>query len=584
MTLSAKLSDFRHRFQGELFPSLAEEVGPLLGTHHRFVAAPDLVGVEGFVGSPGGGPGRPPEDRRALARAFPARAVRDLPTTRHLIDRLGAIPGEATFSRAFAAFAEARLAERMHEALVVDAPGETLVGHVSRDATAIEGREAAVAKVKVKKPRRRPGRPRKGEERPKTPSRLKRQAGGMSLEAMPADIPKVCDRGTKKNARGIRETWRGCRLHVDTADCGVPLGAILTSASLHDSRVANLHDLMDSACDATEIHTVSERLGPVPMIATNPRRDKALKDDLNREARARRTAGHPDAQTVRYRVRPVVERTRCQAQGRVRRPSCPRAGPHESHLPSDVRLARTHSRSDHPPRRAHGAGQPDPLIPRCAPQRARPQNARLKTRQRPRADPVRYSRCSQNLPRRPNRSHDCCRHHSGRQFCKRLVLVKRFMRISLSSVIACAEIDPGRGTAGAAQARVSPPQDGLWQAVVVSANAGNAASQGAVSTHCLTRGRLATTGRRVCFSFPLDVIGKNRCGVTGARLQAMEGVRMARHVPTAARGPQGHIEAMDQITVTIDQSEKEPGTGGGARRMSGSFLKQQRSTDTSREV
>ncbi len=333
MTLSAKPSDFRRRFQGELFPALAEEVGPLPGTHRRFVAAPDLVGVEGFVGAPGGGPGRPPEDRRALARAFLAKAVWDLPTTRHLIDRLeadpslrrlcgwsrlGAIPSEATFSRAFAEFSASRLAERMHEALVVDAPGETLVGHVSRDATAIEGREVAKPK-KVKKPKR--GRPRKGEERPKTPSRLKRQAGGMSLDAMLADIPKVCDRGTKKNARGIRETWRGYKLHIDTADCGVPLGAILTSASLHDSqvaiplatmtadRVANLHDLMDSACDATEIHTVSERFGHVPIIATNPRRDKALKDDLNREARAQRAAGHPDARTLRYRIRPVVERT-----------------------------------------------------------------------------------------------------------------------------------------------------------------------------------------------------------------------------------------------------------------------------------
>ncbi len=48
--MTLKLSDFWHRFQGELFPALAEEVGPLLGTHRRFVAALDLVGVEGFVG------------------------------------------------------------------------------------------------------------------------------------------------------------------------------------------------------------------------------------------------------------------------------------------------------------------------------------------------------------------------------------------------------------------------------------------------------------------------------------------------------------------------------------------------------
>jgi len=63
----------------------------------------------------------------------------------------------------------------------------------------------------------------------------------MSLKAMLADLPKVCDRGTKKNARGIRETWRGYKLHIDTADCGIPLSAILTSASLHDSQVAIPH-------------------------------------------------------------------------------------------------------------------------------------------------------------------------------------------------------------------------------------------------------------------------------------------------------------------------------------------------------
>lgn len=336
MNLGTKLSDFWRRFQGELFPALSEEVGPLLGTHRRFVAVLELVGVEGFVGAPGSGPGRPLEDRRALARAFLAKAVWGLPTTRHLIDRLGAdpvlrrlcgwdrvgaVPSEATFSRAFAGFAASRLAERMHEALVVDVLGEALIGHVSRDSTAIEGREAAVAKVKVKRPKRRLGRPRKGEERPKAPSRLERQANGMSLKAMLDDLPRACDRGTKRNARGMQETWRGYKLHIDTADCGIPLSAILTSASVHDSqaaiplatitagRVANLYDLMDAAYDAQEIHAISERLGHVPIIDPNPRRDKALKEALRREARARRTAGHPDARTVRYRIRTAVERT-----------------------------------------------------------------------------------------------------------------------------------------------------------------------------------------------------------------------------------------------------------------------------------
>ena len=177
MNLGTKLADFWRRFQGELFPALAEEVGPLLGTHRRLVAAAlDLVGVEGFLGTPGSGPGRPPEDRRALARAFLAKAVWDLPTTRHLINklgmylalrlcgwsRLGDFTSEATFSRAFAEFSASRLAERMHEALVVEVLGEALIGHVSRDSTAIEGRQAAVAKPKVEAaPKRRPGRPRR---------------------------------------------------------------------------------------------------------------------------------------------------------------------------------------------------------------------------------------------------------------------------------------------------------------------------------------------------------------------------------------------------------------------------------------
>ncbi len=138
----------------------------------------------------------------------------------------------------------------------------------------------------------------------------------------------------------------------------MPLSAILTSASLHDSQVAiplatmtaarvtNLYDLMDGAYDAREIHTVSER--HIPIIATNPRRDKALKDDLNREARAQRAAGYPDARTLRYRIRSVVERTNARLKDEFG--ARPGAGTHESRLPSDVRLARTHGRSDHPPR------------------------------------------------------------------------------------------------------------------------------------------------------------------------------------------------------------------------------------------
>ena len=56
------------------FPALAEEVGPLLETHKRFVTVLYLVKVECFVGEVWNGPGRPQEDRRALARGFIAKA------------------------------------------------------------------------------------------------------------------------------------------------------------------------------------------------------------------------------------------------------------------------------------------------------------------------------------------------------------------------------------------------------------------------------------------------------------------------------------------------------------------------------
>ena len=162
---------------------------------------------------------------------------------------------------------------------------------------------------------------RKGEEKPKQPGRLERQVNGMDLDEMLDGLPKACDHGAKKNAKGFLEAWRGYKLHIDTGDSGVPLSAILTSASVHDSQVAiplammtaervtNLYDLMDAAYDAREIHQMSERLGYVPIIDVNPRRDKDLKEEREREARAKRAAGHVDPGSVRFRIRSAVERT-----------------------------------------------------------------------------------------------------------------------------------------------------------------------------------------------------------------------------------------------------------------------------------
>ena len=79
-------------------------------------------------------------------------------------------------------------------------------------------------------------------------------------------------------------SWNGYKLHIDTADCGVPISALLTSASVHDSltavplglitlsRVTNCYDLMDAAYCSEEIREHSRSLGHVPLIDHNPRR------------------------------------------------------------------------------------------------------------------------------------------------------------------------------------------------------------------------------------------------------------------------------------------------------------------------
>lgn len=203
---------------------------------------------------------------------------------------------------------------RLHEALIDETLQDRLVGHVSRDSTAIEGRE----KKAPAKPKRRRGRPRKGEERPKQRRRLQRQSE-MTLPEMLEDLPRVCDIGVKQGAKGHRQSWVGYKLHLDVADGAIPVSCLLTSASLHDrqaaialatltaARVTNLYDLMDSAYDAPEIRAHSESLGHVAIIDVNAR-NTARKLELKTEAQAQHRVGHVYPEQRRYRERATVER------------------------------------------------------------------------------------------------------------------------------------------------------------------------------------------------------------------------------------------------------------------------------------
>ena len=335
MPLRETLTSSWDHIQGFLFPMLRVEVGPLTAQHERFVVVLEMAGIEAFVQIWPGLPGRPPKDRHALARAFVAKAVLDLPTTSGLIERLAVdatlrrlcgyeraseVPGESTFSRGFAEFADSSLPSRVHEALIKKAYVGCIVGHIARDATAIAAREAPVRAIPAapETPKRKRGRPKKGEVvAPKEPRRLERQAG-QTLAEMLADLPNRCNVGTKRNAKGHTTSWIGYKLHVDTADGDVPISCLLTSASVHDSQVAlplatitasrvtNLYDLMDSAYDVQEIHDKCRALGHVPIIDHKTRRGE--KAACEAESCAKRTAGYELAEDVRYRQRSSAER------------------------------------------------------------------------------------------------------------------------------------------------------------------------------------------------------------------------------------------------------------------------------------
>jgi hypothetical protein len=168
--------------------------------------------------------------------------------------------------------------------------GNKLVGHVSRDATAIEAPERPAPKPAAPAPAAavKRGRPKKGEIRPPAPPKRLELQPARTLPENLADLPTRCDVGCKRNSKGHQESWIGDKLHLDTIDGDIPVSPVLTSASTHDSQVAiplaqmtaqrvtSLYDLMDSAYDAPQIHAFSRQLGHVPIIDPNPRGGEKL--------------------------------------------------------------------------------------------------------------------------------------------------------------------------------------------------------------------------------------------------------------------------------------------------------------------
>lgn len=329
-----------HALQQSLFPSLEREIGPLTPQLAVVAAVMAMVPLNRFLGARAAS-GRPAKDRAAMATAFVAKAALNLTTTRDLIARLRAEPGlrrlcgwttaasvphESKFSRAFAEFSTGKLPEQLHQAIVEATQKDRLIGHIARDSTAIPARERfPEAKPKRKTKNGKPGRRKgpkgkharaKASERGTRIQRQRRQ----KLEAMLKELPTGCDIGAKKNSKGQEQYWRGYKLHLDVADGQVPISAVLTSASVHDSQVAiplmtmtsarvtHLYELMDAAYDADAILEQSREMKHVPIVGDNGRRGTRKPSQLPKAFPDKPAPRLSPAQAERYKERTMVER------------------------------------------------------------------------------------------------------------------------------------------------------------------------------------------------------------------------------------------------------------------------------------
>ena len=274
--MDSRIMCYWRNLQQSLFPKLEDELGPQTEKHGLVMVILDLVDPAKAL-RPSASMGRPQACRVALACAFIAKAVLNFSTTEALIDRLHCdkvlrrlcgfepwkkLPSKGTFSNAFREFADSELASKLHEVLVAKSYENRLVGHVSRDSTAIAAREAVDTSQKTKWKRK------KGKKK-----RVRRQLK-MTLSEMRQDLPQAADLGRKSGY-----SWKGYKLHLDCGDGGIPLSCIVTSASLHDSqaaiyleeltsqRVVSLYTLMDKAYDAKEIRQFVAQKNKVAIIS-----------------------------------------------------------------------------------------------------------------------------------------------------------------------------------------------------------------------------------------------------------------------------------------------------------------------------
>ncbi len=76
------------QIQDSLFPWIVEEIGEISEKQQQLISILELLRVEEYTLSFNALVGRVESDRSPIARAFVAKAVYNIPTTRMLIERL----------------------------------------------------------------------------------------------------------------------------------------------------------------------------------------------------------------------------------------------------------------------------------------------------------------------------------------------------------------------------------------------------------------------------------------------------------------------------------------------------------------
>lgn len=277
-------------YQQEIFPELRADFGYLTNKHEQLIQLIDLIELDVIY------PrrlwdkffGRPSAHRHAFVIAFMARIVWNISTTKDLIaylqvdralrlicgfdGRKNKVPSESSFSREFSRISELNIAGKIHEKMIEENCSTELYEHLALDASSIEVAERAKITKKV--------------ERTVAEQRMK-----LTAEII-ADLPNVCNYGSKINSNGKGYKWKGYKLHTVVNEYNVPIAALLTSASVHDSlcaiplfritesRVDGLYYLMDKGYDASAIRAEIQEADKVALIDYKANRSGKLSGEF----------------------------------------------------------------------------------------------------------------------------------------------------------------------------------------------------------------------------------------------------------------------------------------------------------------